>query len=148
MNNTEERFWAKVKAIPSGCWEWQASLNGKDGYGLFWNGQRTQVAHRFLYESLNGVIPIGFELDHLCRNKRCVNPIHLEVVTRSQNTARGIGPSLAKENQLAKTHCPRGHEYTAENTYVNPEGRRYCRICVREATKKWRQKKWKVTLRK
>lgn len=136
----EVRFGEKVNIVPGGCWEWQAALNGKDGYGMFWNGERTQVAHRFLYERLNGAIPVGFELDHLCRNKKCVNPAHLEIVTRSQNTARGVGPSLAREKQLAKTHCPRGHEYTAENTYIYPDGRRYCRICNQIACKKWRLK--------
>ena len=84
------RFWEKISVTPNDCWEWNASLNGDNGYGLFWTGERTQVAHRFLYETIIGSVPVGFELDHLCRNKRCVNPSHLDVVTRSENTKRGI----------------------------------------------------------
>ena len=60
-----EHFWEKVNITPSGCWEWKASLNGANGYGIFWNGERTQVAHRFLYEIVNGLVPEGFELDHI-----------------------------------------------------------------------------------
>lgn len=134
------RFWEKVSVTPNGCWEWSASTNAENGYGMFWNGERTQVAHRFLYETIIGSVPVGFELDHLCRNKRCVNPTHLDIVTRSQNTARGLGPSLAREHQLAKTHCPQGHPYNTENTYVRPNGSRICRICSNESHKRWRQK--------
>ncbi|KKN74764.1 hypothetical protein LCGC14_0388060 [marine sediment metagenome] len=130
-----ERFWAKVTYTEDGCWIWGKPSNG---YGVFWNGSRQQVAHRFLFESVNGAVPFGFELDHLCRVKRCVNPNHLEVVTRSQNTARGIGPSIARANQLAKTHCPHGHPYDEVNTYIKPNGgSRDCKICRSNTMRNW-----------
>lgn len=133
-----ERFWEKVNVTHGGCWEWKASLINT-GYGRFWNGERVQLAHRFLYEMVNGLVPEGFELDHLCRNRKCVNPRHLEIVTRRENLLRGIGPSRARAYQLAKTHCPKGHPYDKENTYILPNGGRDCRECRKAAGKRWRE---------
>lgn len=84
-----ERFFNKVDV--GLCWEWTASLNRKGGYGSFRVGGRLVSAHRWLWETLVGPIPAKHDLDHLCRNRRCVNPDHLEPVTRSVNLARGIG---------------------------------------------------------
>jgi hypothetical protein len=87
------------------------------------------TAHRAFYMHHGGTIPEGFTLDHLCRNRRCVNPSHLEPVTRRENVLRG--ETLPAAN-VRKTHCPRGHEYTAANTRVTPQGTRACRTCSRE----------------
>ena len=134
------RFWSKVGKDPSGCWNWMASKNEKD-YGRFWDGTRVVMAHRFLWEQINGVIPEGFELDHLCRNTACVNPQHLEVVTRRENIMRGRLPELARQLQLSKTHCPRGHAFDDANTYRrNDKAGRECRACRDAAVKRCRAK--------
>jgi len=139
-----ERFFEKVntdgpiyKGTP--CWEWTASLQNK-GYGQFHMGsikdgsQKTVLAHRFAYLNLVGPIPKGLEPDHLCRNRKCVNPEHLELVTRSINLKRGLLPAPAR--MRAKTHCPQGHPYSPENTYILPNGWRRCKICSREKARK------------
>lgn len=131
----QERFWAKVD-LSGDCWEWTA---GKlpAGYGRFKMPNREALAHRVAYELLVGPIPAGLHIDHLCRNPSCVRPEHLEPVTPAENVRRG----LSGTKNAAKTHCPQGHEYTAENTYTPPKGGRYCRICGRERTTEWYRKK-------
>src|SRR5688572_14187578 len=120
----EERLARYIVPGP-GCWEWAGSIIG-NGYGQITIGQRRIYAHRFVYERERGPIPIGLELDHLCRNKRCVNPDHLEPVTHAENMRRS-GPGAGN---AIKTHCPRGHAYTPMNTYVYMN-RRNCRTCSR-----------------
>jgi hypothetical protein len=128
-SKTEARFWAKVNVTPD-CWEWTAALNVKeDGYGSFGGNGQIVLAHRFSYVLLVGPIPEGLTLDHLCRNRRCVNPDHLEPVTLRENILRGEG--LTAKN-ARKTHCPSGHPYSGENLYVSPKGDRRCRSCRRE----------------
>lgn len=124
-----ERFMAKVIILENGCWLWTGTKSGK-GYGkmrLSVNQRRQMVlAHRFSYEHFISKIEDGKVIDHLCRNRSCVNPHHLEPVTNRQNILRGIG--FAAIN-AAKTHCPQGHEYTPENTYLWRHGGRICRTC-------------------
>jgi hypothetical protein len=129
-----ERFWSRVDKTPT-CWNWRGRLNSY-GYGTFYaddsrrKAERKVMAHRVMYRHLVGPIPPGLTIDHLCRNHRCVNPAHLEVVTARENILRGSGPSA----RAAKaTHCPKGHPYDRENTALRNHGRhRVCRICERE----------------
>lgn len=103
-----DRFWAKVQQTES-CWLWTAARDHR-GYGEFrveLPPARPAKAHRFAYETLVGPIPDGLELDHLCRNRACVNPDHLEPVTGRVNTLRGESPTA---QNARKTHCVHGHE--------------------------------------
>jgi hypothetical protein len=129
-----DRFWRRVQKTAT-CWIWTGGTN--KGYGK----THGRYAHRRAYELLVGPIPPGLELDHLCAVPLCVNPDHLEPVTRTENidrrTAR-LGGS--------PTSCSRGHEYTPENTYVYMRpGRnvpsRVCRACNRIAVLKYAAKR-------
>lgn len=110
----------------SGCWIWLGPFrDSKDYYGGLSYKGKVDRSHRFVYSYLRGPIPKGLLLDHLCRNKICCNPDHLEPATWATNIARGEG--VAPKN-LAKTHCPQGHGYTVENTYIWNK-QRFCRAC-------------------
>lgn len=124
------RFWSKVDRSDSdGCWTWLDAPR-KTGYGMFSAGaDRGQVlAHRFSYEQASG--PIGSEMviDHLCRNRICVRPDHLEAVTNLENLRRGAGYAI--RNGM-RSCCVNGHEYTEDNTYRDPGGGIRCRTCAR-----------------
>jgi hypothetical protein len=132
------RFWMKVSVRPWDCWEWAASVR-KDGYGRFLlNGEAT-LAHLVAYRCLVGPIPADLALDHLCRNRRCVNPEHLEPVTDKVNILRGNAPAAINSR---KTHCQRGHPLKGDNLGVDSTGRRRCKKCKIESDKKryWRLK--------
>lgn len=120
------RFWSKVEA-QGDCLVWVAGKTAA-GYGNFKVGGRDVYAHRFAYEAFVAEIPDGLTMDHLCRNRACVNTAHLEPVTRRVNTLRGEGYTA---QQARKTHCKRGHEFTPENTY-SWRGGRICRSCRAE----------------
>lgn len=121
----------------SGCWLWIRAWNSM-GYGKicgFGDGS-SRLAHRWAYEHFRGPIPAGMVLDHLCRTPACVNPDHLEVVTQTENIARGLIPAIfaaanANSYQRRKTHCPKGHPLSGKNCYVTAQGRRHCRACDR-----------------
>ncbi|NEE06902.1 HNH endonuclease [Streptomyces sp. SID7499] len=133
MKTLADRFWCKVQRNPDGCWLWTAATFKATGYGQFregGRGSRVRTAHRVAYELLVGSVPAGLQLDHLCRNRRCVNPAHLEPVTNRENGLRGT--SFAAVN-AAKTHCVRGHAFDTDNTLTSPAtGHRRCRACARE----------------
>ncbi len=129
---TAERFWSKVDKTES-CWNWIAGKDSK-GYGSFWLAPTMRVAHRISYEMARGDIPIGLELDHLCRNRGCVNPDHLEPVTHYVNVLRA--PLAVGTLNSAKTHCPAGHEYTPENTSFGGRGGRVCKECKRAQSRR------------
>lgn len=121
-----DRFWSKVAQLPGeACWEWRGSID-HGGYGQYRHNERTTSAHRYAYENRVGPIPAGMTIDHLCRNRACVRPDHLEAVTQRTNLLRG--QTKAAEN-ARKTTCPQGHDYTPENTYTPPSGGRQCKQC-------------------
>lgn len=119
-----DRFWSKVTQTGDDCWTWTGALN-TNGYGQWGIGGVSKSVHRLAYEAFVGPIPDGLVLDHLCRNRACCNPAHLEPVTQAVNAARGI--------EATKTHCLRGHALTGDNLVIKKRGRltpvRNCRTC-------------------
>lgn len=133
--STGQRFWAKVNKTED-CWLWTSGAS-PGGYGVFRGHDGNSImAHRFAYGELVGPVPEGMQLDHLCRVRLCVNPAHLEPVTQQENIRRGEGG----KHWRIKTHCPQGHPYEGDNLYVNPSGRRECRVCRREAQRRFHGK--------
>ncbi len=139
MSDPFLRFYNFVD-ITGTCWNWTGSKN-QGGYGRFSVLGKHFVAHRWLYEQLYGAVDKKLDLDHLCRNRGCVNPAHLEPVTRKENCRRGIARQVAGIFNKAKTHCPNKHEYSDSNTYTRKNGSRKCRICAKIDEKKRRQSK-------
>ena len=119
-----ERLLRNVDTTGEGCWLWKGAL--LEGYGVFnWRGAK-EKAHRAVYELLEGPIPEGLELDHLCRVTACVRPSHLEPVTHAENIRRGQSPAA---ECARRTHCKHGHEFTEANTLPRSDGGRRCRTC-------------------
>ena len=124
------RFHSKVIVDDvTGCAIWIAG-RATGGYGRFHHNGRTHNAHRWLYHHTVGEIPDDLVVDHLCRNRTCVEPSHMRVVTNAENTLAAGSLSFCRAN-MDKTHCRRGHEFSDENTATTPRGHRACRECRR-----------------
>lgn len=132
------RFAKSISKV-RGCWVWQGQQY-PNGYGLITVKGKTKLPHRVSYEVFKGPIPRGLEIDHLCRNRMCVNPDHLEAVTRQENQLRSNSVSGINAR---KTHCKNGHEFTEKNTYHRPDRphHRMCRKCSNAASLAWRERR-------
>lgn len=140
------RFLDKIERREDGCWMWTGARGGRAShqYGKIWAGRRSAAGHpvpdqasRVAYELFVGRLRDDLEIDHLCRNTLCVNPAHLEAVTRKENQRRGRSPMA---QQARQTTCKRGHVLDDANTYVW-HGMRRCRVCQAADTRRYREKK-------
>lgn len=130
-----DRVSARVVVDANGCWTWTGSPTS-NGYGrISWAVDRKityALTHRVMWAHHRGAIPEGLDLDHLCRNRLCCNPDHLEPVTRQTNLLRG---DTIPARRAAATQCHRGHAFTPENTRLTSLGQRECRECKRETNR-------------
>ena len=144
-----ERFWPKVDKdgpVPAHapelecCWLWAYAYLNDNGYGQFsLTGRRLVLAHDWAWEQEHGPVPVGLELDHLCRNRACVRPSHLEAVTRAVNAQRGLKGDLKAVTPL-RGRCANGHLMTPENRYLRKDGtgkKVGCRQCSRDASRRY-----------
>lgn len=127
-----KRFEDKVCKLPNGCHEWTGAKD-RDGYGKFQLNGKCIFAHRYAYLCSYGSLDDTLVIDHICKLRSCVNPQHMEQVTVKENTNRGIN------FEANKIECDHGHQYTVDNTYIDPRGFRQCRICRRQSDIKRRQ---------
>jgi hypothetical protein len=137
MASLTERLFSRVANLGGqGCWPWIGD-KFSGGYGRLTVDGRGKLVHRVVYQKLVGPIPQGLTIDHLCRNRACVRPSHLEPVTGRVNSLRGTGPSA---QNARKTHCHKGHPLSGDNVRVTTKQRR-CRECVRVYHRElWRRK--------
>ena len=125
MKNTMDNFWDRVDKSTD-CWHWTGSKTSK-GYGQFKLNGKNRLVHRVSYETLKGTIPDGLVVDHLCRNRGCVNPSHMDIVTSGENVLRGVGPTA----QFARaTHCIHGHPFDKNNTFIYKRSTTTERVCI------------------
>lgn len=131
-----DRFWSKVDMNPHHCWEWQSTID-MYGYGLFWLNGANRKAHRIAWILSGRVLIPGMVLDHLCRNRKCVNPDHLEQVTIGENVSRGTN------HYRGRASCKNGHDFSPENTRMRTvivRGKSYqtrtCVTCERQRPRK------------
>lgn len=134
LEHLPERVLDRVLVHPDGCWLWTGATY--DGYGYTTvPGASSRRIHRALYEVLVAPVPQHLVLDHLCRNRACCNPDHLEPVTDRENILRGEGPTA---RNARKTHCSQGHELTPENTRTRPgRSNRECKTCRRVGKRRY-----------
>jgi len=134
MPTTLLRLSQKYTKLPSGCWQWNGAKQ-PTGYGQMWNGERPEQAHRIAYRLFVGPIPDGYEVDHLCRNRSCINPAHLRIVTHRENMRCSL--TVMGEN-ARKTHCKRGHALSGHNLIITKQGTRQCRICCNMRARRYK----------
>jgi hypothetical protein len=137
----KRRFISRIRKDNSGCHVWTSPLD-KDGYGTFYLRRRNRRAHRVAWYDMHGEIPKGMVINHICRNRACVNAQHLQVVTVTENTLKDSATVSAINAR--KTHCAQGHIY--DRTYRTGRGRgyqRYCSICAAAKSKRLREK-WRA----
>lgn len=138
-----ERFWKFVQLGEADeCWPWTGTI-AVTGYGAVSMRPAYRIhlrAHRVAYVLEHGWIAEGLVLDHLCRNRRCCNPAHLEAVTNEENIARGDWVGIVAARRAA-TSCRHGHEYTDANTLFDRDGSRMCRTCLTISNRKYQAKK-------
>lgn len=139
-----ERLVQKITVVPpTHCWLWDAAMD-PNGYGVFTLNGKKIGAHVAAYTLLIDDVPEGKVLDHVvCERRGCANPWHLKPVTRGENTLRSETGITAMNKR--KTHCIHGHEFTTENTYLTPNGRRQCRQCLRRREEAWRARRSAAT---
>jgi hypothetical protein len=140
-----DRIVKGIAVSEDGCWEWQRHID-KSGYGIIWAGAWMSRVHQVAYRIVKGDVPEGLEIDHLCRNRRCCNPHHLEAVTHAENMRRSTVVASAaaanKDRFRRQTHCKRGHEFSVQNTriYVTRGYQtRHCRACKAELNRGYRK---------
>lgn len=117
----------------AGCLEFGGYI--QHGYGIACIGYSRFKAHRRAWEEVNGPIPEGLTIDHVCRNTKCIEVTHLRLLTRAENTAC----STRAEEARAKLHCPAGHPYEGDNLYIDKRGARHCYTCTKARTKEWQK---------
>ncbi len=135
----------KYTVDKNGCWNW-AGYTTESGYGRFRRKKKNILSHRYFYKFFVGEIPEGLDIDHLCFNRRCINPKHLEAVTRSENNRRAWARKIKNT-----PNCPHGHPYSGKNLYIGfdkkrNQKRRVCKICVKNSLYKSKLKKEKLQL--
>jgi hypothetical protein len=129
-----ERIWRYTDRQPGGCWLWLGAI-GTTGYGAISVEEITYLVHRFVYELLVEPIPDDLHIDHLCRVRHCVNPVHLEPVTPAENAHRSNGVAAVN---FYKRECKQGHPFNGKNLGIRTDGTgRYCKECKRIRTAEW-----------
>ena len=140
-----DRFWRTLRRVPdldpAKCWPWPGTRMAK-GYGVLRRRYAKVYAHRVSYEIAYGPVPEGLVIDHICRNRLCCNPAHLEAVTTRENAMRGAGLSVQLHNMGI---CIHGHEVSGSNVYsrlkANGERHDRCRECILESNRKSRERR-------
>ena len=136
-DKTPDRFWDKVHTgSPEECWTWNGGLT-RGGYGAFKVNGIQGRAHRYSFLLANGFYPPV--VMHICDNPQCVNPAHLTAGTQASNMADCVAKGRFVKAQTLKTHCPKGHEYNSENTYMHGNNRQ-CRACRKIRSAEWAYK--------